>query len=338
MPASAAPRHVSIDAVFERLFNEIPAATLNALGGAPSQLSWRDFIDVPEWGTPAGAKWVFLGAEDARAEWAKIREGRTANIALVRTWRVFRYMQRASSRGTRWKDLDKLVPQAEAHVSRLVARLARRYPLITAEPPPHTDAAVVFRLTEIADAIRQAGTVTLHSQNARGELEIVNPVGCRLWFCSDRDYPEWVVVMVANNPKDLRNFSATWRRLCLTHEDADALVAEVKQSLRLPVPTPSPTEPQGADSVGPELRALADQLFEHWRQQPDRRITCNEWQKRALIEGWATHKRTIVNAYGLVFKTKKNAPPKAGWPLQDHYERELQARLSAESVSTDQTL
>jgi hypothetical protein len=242
MPASAAPHHVWIDAVFERLLNEIPAATLNARGGARPQLSWRDFIDVPEWGTPARAKWVFHGPEDARAEWAKIREGQAANAALVRTWRVFRYMQRALSQGICWKNLDTLVPQAEAFVDRGLARLARRYPLIAAEPPPHTDAAAVFRLTAIVDAICQAGTVTLRSQNGRGVLEIVNPFGCRLMFRPDRNHPEWFVVMVANNQKDLSNFSAVWRRLCLTRADADRLVTEVKKGLgvkRRPGPAPA---------------------------------------------------------------------------------------------------
>jgi hypothetical protein len=243
MSAPAAAQCVRIDKVFDRLLDEVPATILDALAPS-SQLSWRDFNGDKAMETLA------------RAEWTKIRDGQVANIALVRTWRVYRFIQRAVPPGTSIADADKLVPQAEAFVDRCLARLSRRYPALAAAQPPSANWNVLNDLTARVNGAWQGGAGALYSQNDRGELERIDPAGRRLMFSPDRNYPEWVIVIEVSSPKDAGKFGAARRRLYLPPVEADALVVEVKRSLGLPVlMMPAPTVPRPGITTSAAQRA-----------------------------------------------------------------------------------
>jgi hypothetical protein len=182
-------------------------------------------------------------------------------------------------------------------------------------------------LTEQVNAIWQAEMFELYGRKGgRGEPTMIKPIDRRPKCRSGLRGPEWIVVTVLDNDLDDYLCNDRWENLYLRRKDAAMLVAEVKRSLGLPVPTP-PQQPQDTDGIEPELRALADRIFDHLVHRyppPSERPTRDEWVGLAIDKGWETNKAMIFAAYRIVFESKNNRPPKGGWALTEHYERKWQ--------------
>jgi hypothetical protein len=99
-------------------------------------------------------------------------------------------------------------------------------------------------LTEQVNAIWQAGKSTFYGhRDRRGDPIIIKPIGRRLLCRGSHGGYEWVVDRASD---DWTLFHGDlWRDLYLTHEDADALVAEIKHSLGLPAPATTTPEFSG---------------------------------------------------------------------------------------------